>query len=67
MITELVDTLREQVLHVRGLRTLEEIAEDLDITRQTLVRFLRGGSASMGTITAIERWLATQGAPREPR
>ena len=65
MIVDTVNELREQLLRAKGLQTLGELAERIGVTRPTMARFLRGGYTSLGTLEAVEQWLATQGKPYE--
>ena len=65
MLTTLVNDLRDQLLRAKGLQTLGELADDMHLTRQTMARFLRGGTVSFSTLEAIETWLATRKPPYE--
>ena len=66
MIANVVNELREQLLHAKGLKTLGDLAEQVGVTRPTMARFLRGGYTSLGTIEAVDQWLALQNdAPYE--
>lgn len=60
MVTEALEEVRRKFLRLKGLQTIGELAEAMQVSRQTLARFARGGYVSWKTLAAIDAWVSLQ-------
>lgn len=58
-VMEVVDELRQQYFLCKGPRPVLEVAAEMQISRQTLARFARGGFVTGHVLEAIEQWVET--------